>query len=651
MYSSAVAQLSRSISRKRKLRLGLVVITLFIELFFLTAPGFGATPFRFAWLSDTHVGSLTGEEDLRATVRDINSQTGLSFVVISGDITEYGSLAQLRLAKEILDGLRIPCQVVPGNHDTKWSESGATDFPKLWGADRFDFEHGGIRFIGMHEGPVMKMADGFWAPQDVRWLKETLQKMSDPQQPLIFITHYPIDDGIANWYAALDLLKQHNIQAALCGHIHRNKQDVFEGVPGIMGRSNLRNMAAAGGYNIVEVIDTGTMTFSERTPGAETKPPWHSLVLKNCDVASNSKAVSRPDFSINKRYSQVKERWRFATGYTIASTPAVSGQSVIVGDASGAIRALRLDAGKEQWRFTARNAVYSTPEISGDLAIVPSTDGNIYGIDVATGKEAWRFQTSRPIVASARAEDGIVYAGSSEGIFRALEAASGKLVWEFKGIQGFVETKPLVVDGKVLFGAWDQHLYALDTKTGKLIWKWKGDKPGVLYSPAACWPVAAAGKVFVVAPDREMSAIDLASGRTVWRSADFMVRESIGISEDRSRIYVRAMQDYVYGLGASGSEPQKLWQTNPGFGYDINSGMLIEKDGAVFYGTKNGMIFSLEARTGKMNWQYRMGVGVVNTVLPLSAAKVLATDFDGDVVLLEAEKNSNESLNLENRKG
>jgi predicted MPP superfamily phosphohydrolase len=44
--------------------------------------------FRFAWLSDTHVGSTTGEEDLRATVRDLNSLTGLSFVVISGDITE-----------------------------------------------------------------------------------------------------------------------------------------------------------------------------------------------------------------------------------------------------------------------------------------------------------------------------------------------------------------------------------------------------------------------------------------------------------------------------------------------------------------------------------------------------------------------------------
>src|SRR5439155_13604016 len=87
--------------------------------------------FRFAWLSDTHVGSETGEEDLRAAVRDINSITGLSFVVISGDVTEYGSLEQLRLAKQILSGLKIPCHVVPGNHDTKWSESGATDFPRL----------------------------------------------------------------------------------------------------------------------------------------------------------------------------------------------------------------------------------------------------------------------------------------------------------------------------------------------------------------------------------------------------------------------------------------------------------------------------------------------------------------------------------------
>jgi hypothetical protein len=58
-----------------------------------------ATPLRFAWLSDTHVGSTTGEPDLRAAVRDINSLTGLSFVVLSGDVTEYGSREQLQIGR------------------------------------------------------------------------------------------------------------------------------------------------------------------------------------------------------------------------------------------------------------------------------------------------------------------------------------------------------------------------------------------------------------------------------------------------------------------------------------------------------------------------------------------------------------------------
>ena len=72
-----------------------------------------------------------------------------------------------------------------------------------------------------------------------------------------------------------------------------------------------------------------------------------------------------------------------------------------------------------------------------------------------------------------------------------LDAVTGKLRWEYTGVTGFVETRPLVYDGKVIFGAWDQHLYALDAANGKLAWKWRGDKAGTLLSPAACWPVAA----------------------------------------------------------------------------------------------------------------------------------------------------------------
>jgi predicted MPP superfamily phosphohydrolase len=41
-------------------------------------------PFRFAFISDTHIGSPDGkaEEDLRRTVNDINSKNDIDFVVI-----------------------------------------------------------------------------------------------------------------------------------------------------------------------------------------------------------------------------------------------------------------------------------------------------------------------------------------------------------------------------------------------------------------------------------------------------------------------------------------------------------------------------------------------------------------------------------------
>jgi outer membrane protein assembly factor BamB len=593
-----------------------------------------SAPFQFVWLSDTHVGSTTGEQDLRAAVRDINSLTGMSFVVHSGDVTEYGSREQLRLAKEILDGIKIPTHILPGNHDTKWSESGATDFPRIWKQDRFVFEYGGYCFIAMHEGPLMKMGDGHWAPQDVRWLEETLKKLPK-DQPIIFMTHYPVDDGIANWYVVLDLLKKYNTQVIMCGLGHDNHDFVFEGVLGVEGRSNLRGNAPVGGFNIVEIKD-GKMTVSEHDMGEPTKAPWYSVVLEKHDYASDTNKYRRPDFSVNSRYPNVKALWTFDTGYTIASSPAVWKDLAIVGDASGTVYGLSLSSGKVQWKFKCQNAVYSTPDVSGDVVVLASTDGNIYALRAANGKEVWRYTTGRPIVASPRIADGMVYIGSSEGTFRALDIATGKLVWQFDGLAGFVETKPLVYDGKVIFGAWDQYLYALDAKTGKLAWKWKGDKSGTLLSPAACWPVGANGKIFIVAPDRRMTAIDAKSGEQIWRTGAYTVRESIGLSQDQSRFYVRAMTDFIYAFSTAAGNPAKVWELNAGFGNDINSAMLAEKDGVLFYGTKNGLLMALDAKTGALKWEHKLGTGVMNTVVPLSATQVLTTDCDGKVALFEA---------------
>ncbi|HEX4119720.1 MAG TPA: PQQ-binding-like beta-propeller repeat protein [Verrucomicrobiae bacterium] len=592
---------------------------------------------RFAWLSDTHIGSPNSEADLRASVKDINSLDGLSFVIVSGDVTEFGSHAQFVTAKALLDPLRVPCHVIPGNHDCKWSESGATEFAKIWGDDRFVFDAEGYCFIGLHEGPVMKMGDGHFAPQDLRWLDATLN--ATPRgQPIIFVTHYPVDNEIDNWFEALDELKKFNTQAILVGHGHRNKKMDFEGVPGVMGRSNLRATNAIGGYSLVEIKD-GEMTVAERAPAVETKPVWDTIRMEKHDYAADTNQWPRPDFSVNSKYPRVKNRWQFNANWTVASSPAVAGRRVFFGDGSETVRSLDLKSGTPQWEANLGAAVYSTPEVADNRVVFGSTDGDIYALSAKTGSTVWKFQTARPIVASPCVAEKIVYIGGSDGHFRALDIGTGRLLWDYPDVGGFVETRPLVRDGTVIFGAWDSYLYALDARTGALKWKWKGQSPGklgLMYSPAAEWPVAAHGKVFVVAPDRRMTSLDMADGTQIWRTAQWQVRESIGMSADQSRFYVRTMPGIIAAFSTEAAEPRELWELDGHIRYDINSAMLEERGGVLFYGSKNGVLIAADAKTGGLLWEHKLGVTVLNTVVPLGANDVLVADVDGKITRVQA---------------
>lgn len=591
---------------------------------------------RFAWLSDIHVGSSTGDEDLRLAVQDINGMDDIDFAVLSGDITEVGRSADLERAKAILDSLNRPYHIIPGNHDTKWSESGATAFGQLWGSDKFVFEFGGFLFIGLHQGPLMRMGDGHFSPEDLRWLDSVLVNLSYDNQSLIFVTHYPVDPSIDNWYELLDRARRFDTKVILTGHGHRNRAMSFEGIPGVMGRSTLRAGEPLGGYNIVEVYHD-SLLFFERITGGKTSSSWHSISLEDRDYSSDTTQYDRPEFSINEEFPQVSVKWTFDTGYTIASSPVVWEDHVVVGNSSGRIYGISLDTGTEQWSYRTGSAVYSTPDISKGKAVFGSADGRIYCLEVSNGKLVWKYPTPAPVVAAPSIEWGIVFIGGSDGTFRAIDLNTGEQIWQFDGVGDFVETRPLVYRGKVIFGAWDTYLYSLEAGDGALAWKWSNGSSAVLYSPAACWPVASDNKVFVVAPDRFMTAIDVKTGEPVWRSSRHQVREAIGISEDLKTVYARCMTDTLLAFSADSSSPHLLWATPCGYGYDIDPSMPVEKDGVVFFGTKNGLVIAVDGETGALRWKHRVGVALVNTVFPVDAHRVVVTDMDGRVMMVESK--------------
>jgi len=613
------------------------LLTLFVFLLVFSLSSYAQAPhIRFAWLSDTHVGATTGASDLSMAVCDINAMDDIAFAILSGDITETGKSSDLERAKAILDSLKKPYYIIPGNHDTKWSESGCTKFSQLWGDDKFVFEYAGYRFIGLNSGPPMRMADGHFATEDLRWLDSILMNLQNNNQPLVFVTHYPIDPSLDNWYELLDRAKHYNTKVILVGHGHANRAYSFEGIPGVMGRSSLRVTESAGGYTIAD-IQPDSIFFYERITGGETKPAWHKVSLEQRNYLADSTKYKRPDFSINQKYPDVKVKWTFETGYTIASTPAVVKDYVIVANSSGMVHCLTLRDGTKRWSFKTGKTVYSTPDVANGKVVFGSSDGNIYCLDADDGKLLWKLTTQAPVVAAPKIEGGVVYIGGGDGKFRAINLDTGKLIWEFNGVDAFVETKALVYQDKVIFGAWDTYLYALNIKDGSLAWKWSNDKPGVLYSPAACWPVASDGKVFIVAPDRFMTAIDAVTGMTVWRTNLHQVREAIGISEDGSYVYARCITDTLLAFSSSSSTPQLLWSTPCGYGYDIDPSMPMEKDGVVFFGTKNGLVIAVDVKTHTVKWQHRTSVTLVNTVAPINSNRVVVTTMDGKAMVIESQ--------------
>lgn len=596
--------------------------------------------FRFAQLTDIHLSpnNPNPTEDLLRSIAQINATDSIDFVLVTGDIAEEGDRATMEKVKSCLDLLKVKYYVVLGNHETKWSDSGCTAFGEIFGGERFEFEHKGFLFLGFNSGPLMRMAYGHVVPQDIRWMTETMDRYnagnSRPDKPVILVTHYPMTEGdVDNWYEVTDAVRPYNIRLFIGGHYHRDRDLRYDGIPGILMRSNLRDKDEKPGYGIYEITEDSILVYTQRI--GEPKRQWAAFSLTDSYYDRNGKAQKYPDFSVNKEYAQVQEQWIVQTGAGIYCSPAVEKDKVFVGDDLGRLTAYALKNGKKLWSFQSGKRIVGTPAVSEGIVAFGSADCKIYGLDAQNGNLLWTVEAAEPVLGAVTIENSIAYIGASDHTFRAVNIRTGEVKWAFAGVRGYIETKPLVTDNKVIFGAWDNTLYALNKADGKELWKWTGGLTRMHFSPAAVWPVAADGKVFITDPQRAMTAIDIETGNTVWRTFQSMVRETIGLSEDKERIYSKTMNDSIVCYSTKGDQPHKLWASNVGFGYEHAPSMQVEKNGVVFGSTKEGLIFALEATTGKVLWKHKTGNSLISTVVPLDNNRVLFTATSGETGMLK----------------
>lgn len=592
-------------------------------------------PWQFALVSDTHIGNETAAADLRNTIQDINENDSISFVIISGDITEFGSDIELMLAKQILDSLRKPWHIVPGNHDTKWSESGGDSFRKIFGAETFSFEHKGILFLGNNSGPNIRMGPGQIPRENLVWMDSVFRAEPDKSIPVIFVNHYPQNSALNNWFEIIDRLKDRNIQLILCGHGHANRSLDFEGIPGIMGRSILRVKDSVGGYNIIRIA-SDTAYVAERKPLVSTGSPWAKVALYQHDFKADTVRYPRPDYSVNKIWSFVKPGWKLQESSDIGAGVVLTDKAVIYTNTDGWIKAVDRAHGKVLWKTKTGGKIYATPSVSYDRIVVSSTDQYLYCFNVKNGNLKWKQKALKPIVSSPVIAGKMVFSGGSDGHFRCYHLITGRKLWDFNQVDGFVETQPLLYNGLIYFGSWGNHFYALDQKDGRLVWDWKDGHANRMYSPAACIPVAANNRVFIVAPDNAMTCFNALNGQVIWRKKEpkIRVRESISLSNDSNLVFVKTMDGEVLGISTTANQMEIAWHAGKNLGYDISPTPATEFGNVVFASTNSGEIYAFDKESGDLKWIHKITNCLVNQIMPLNAHQLIATTMDGVVVFL-----------------
>ena len=596
-------------------------------------------PLRIAFLTDLHYSEGSASVgDIRRCISDINASEGLDFVLVGGDLTDFGTDEELASVKAMLDSLKYEYFVVAGNHDAKWSESGCNTFKELFGYDHFEITRKGWRFVGCNSGPDMRMAPALLPKESMDWLQNL-----ESRQGTVFVNHYPQDTSVLNYFDVTRELKRIGTCFAIGGHWHINTAMDYDGLPGVLCRSTL-SAGKCPGYSIIVFGEDRVEVSEKRLYGSTTVrfEPWYSkslgpvadTVTYDSDGLPSGYPWMRYDVNDDADAKGVRVKWSLKEDSNIASGFARDKDKAWYATTSGYVKCISMKKGKQLWSSQFGGRIFSTPALEGRTLVFGCADGWIYALDSRNGKTLWKRKAGKSVLASPAIMDGKVFVGSSDGVFRAMSLKDGTTCWEFPGVEGFVECRPFADGSQVVFGTWANKLYSLDPRDGSLQWTWKCEKPSRMYSPAAVWPVKAGGKIFIAVPDRCLYVLDAATGKEL-KCFERICRESVGLSQDGRTVYCKSMWHTLTAIDAASLSI--LWQVETGTGYDISPTSISAAGSEVLMPTDKGNIVAFAASDGRRLWARKLSPALVNPmeVWPgREGRNILSSTMDGTISLI-----------------
>ena len=551
--------------------------------------------FLFAHVTDPHV--VTHDEEalrqpghgmahpdefaacIEAIERDGRERApGLAFMLATGDLTDYGTPAQLRAYRRVADAAATRILPGIGAHDTNHllhghllhgmadSSFGVTctgDYERMCGPTHYSFDFGGCHFVMVSNESFLFSAYDWIRVQ--RWLDSDLA-LQPPGRPIVIGTHMP---PTREW---LDRVTGHRVVLVLHGHTHASKAFRYRGAL-ILSTPSVSfgdNAAGPRGYRLI-TCEGGRFT-SELLP-LRTRMPRRSYAA----------AVAG-----------LREAWRCRLpgnahrgSMLVVGAGADAGALVPLQDENGVQRCgicrVRLSDGAVRWHTrsdaSVRAGITGGPDGS---CFAVSLTGRLLCIDRLSGEERWHTDTpGHPgrwvaVTPAYDAARGLVAVGAKSG-YGAYDAATGAERWytRFSGTQDLIADpvgdkrghfgRPIIHGGLLITLVPRRSLMGMRLDDGRIAWEY------ALTGTQDWWstPVAIGERVISGGEPDELVMVEAMSGAEVWRRdvlgpTDFDVNYVSGIAVAGDRAFLGALDGRA--LCVSLDTGEVLWQMRTGLG-------------------------------------------------------------------------------------
>jgi len=181
------------------------------------------------------------------------------------------------------------------------------------------------------------------------------------------------------------------------------------------------------------------------------------------------------------------------------------------------------------------------------------------------------------------------------------------VTWVFK-TKGPIVASPAIADGVVYLASLDGRLYAVDQESGKEKWSFKSKMP------IASSPAVADGTLYFVSSTGALAAIDVATGQPKWVFA----------TEYERKFEAKNLHGYPSAT-----------QTIPD-AWDVFTSSPAVADGRVYFGSGDGNVYAVDARTGVLLWKFPTR-DVVHSSPAVINGTVYIGSWDSTLYAIDAE--------------